>query len=111
MTYIYEAYADVLAKKKQPVITRTIGRAMSFFSKDFIQLVQERDPRAMAMLAQLLALSAFTEFPWWQKGCAEFEVTGIASIMPDEWKWAMQWPLYIVQAAGKRIHTAAEELS
>lgn len=65
-------------------------------SKRFVQLVEERRPRALAILASFFALLKVLEHVWWLQGMARREVLGIVSLFnsdyfgPDlERKW---WP-------------------
>ena len=39
---------------------------------------------------------------WWLRGIPEREVRGIASVMPEEWKWTMAWPLNLVSELSGR---------
>lgn len=65
-------------------------------SKRFVQLVEERQPRALAILASFFALLKVLDHVWWLQGMARREVLGIVSLFnsdyfgPDlERKW---WP-------------------
>jgi hypothetical protein len=65
-------------------------------SRDFIQLVSERRPRALAILGRLFAMGKTVDNIWWLHGIPEKEVIGISSIMPIPWKWTMDWPLNLI---------------
>ncbi|CAN8098666.1 unnamed protein product [Discula destructiva] len=65
-------------------------------SKRFVELVEERQPRALAILASFFALLKVLDHVWWLQGMARREVLGIVSLFnsdyfgPDiEKKW---WP-------------------
>ncbi|KAF3769235.1 hypothetical protein M406DRAFT_287346 [Cryphonectria parasitica EP155] len=65
-------------------------------SKRFVELVEERQPRALAILASFFALLKTLDHVWWLQGMARREVLGIVSLFnsdhfgPDlERKW---WP-------------------
>lgn len=65
-------------------------------SKRFVELVEERRPRALAILACFFALLKVLDHVWWLQGMARREVLGIVSLFnsdffgPDiEKKW---WP-------------------
>lgn len=65
-------------------------------SKRFVQLIEERQPRALAILAAFFALLKVLDHVWWLQGMARREVLGIVSLFnsdyfgPDlERKW---WP-------------------
>lgn len=65
-------------------------------SKRFVQLIEERQPRALAILASFFSLLKVLDHVWWLQGMARREVLGIVSLFnsdyfgPDlERKW---WP-------------------
>lgn len=64
--------------------------------KDFVELLKQQDPRAMAILARLIALMKPCDGPRYYNGSAEYEVEGIASLMPSDWLWTMEWPRQIL---------------
>jgi hypothetical protein len=70
-----------------------------------MRLVEASDPRALAICAHVFAMTDFARDAWWLQGTAEYEVNGIASIMPLEWQWAMEWPLYIISRRQTEIET------
>jgi hypothetical protein len=61
----------------------------------FIKLVDQHDPRALCILAHHFAMARFAEGNWWLANTAQIEVYGLQSLVPEEWQWAMWWPLYI----------------
>lgn len=65
--------------------------------KGFIDLIDQRRPRALAILALHCALIKVVDDHWIFNGVAEREVRGIQSIMPMEWQWAMQPPLNLLE--------------
>jgi hypothetical protein len=74
-------------------------------SKRFVELLEERRPRALAILASFLALLKVVDNIWWLHGMARREVLGIVSLFnsdyfgPDiERKWwpHLEWAVRIV---------------
>ncbi|KAI3005149.1 transcriptional regulator family: Fungal Specific TF [Aspergillus niger] len=63
---------------------------------EFLGLVSERRPRALVILAYLFALVKGAEGVWWLRGIPEMEVRGIDSILPEEWREVMGWPVGVV---------------
>jgi hypothetical protein len=61
--------------------------------RNFSTLLAQKRPRALVILAHLMAMAKHVESFWWFYGAAEREVYGIQSILPQEWQWAMRWPL------------------
>ncbi|KAK4170223.1 hypothetical protein QBC43DRAFT_224242 [Cladorrhinum sp. PSN259] len=82
-------------------------------SKRFIELLEERKPRALAILACFFALLKSLDNIWWLNGMARREVLGVVSMFnsdffgPDayrEWwphlEWAMRIALYDYEGTG-----------
>ncbi|OJJ72164.1 hypothetical protein ASPBRDRAFT_178306 [Aspergillus brasiliensis CBS 101740] len=63
---------------------------------EFLGLVAQRRPRALVILAYLFALVKGAEDVWWLMGIPEMEVRGIDSILPEEWRGLMRWPVGVV---------------
>ena len=67
-------------------------------SRRFIELLEARRPRALAILASYFALLKCLDDVWWLKGVARREIMGIVSLFDpddDEWWPHLQWPLQI----------------
>ena len=65
----------------------------------FVALVEERQPRALAILAHLFAaIKAIKTDLWWMEGIAERQVRLINDMLPPGWKGVMQWPLRLVSS-------------
>ncbi|EIT76289.1 hypothetical protein F9C07_2217187 [Aspergillus flavus] len=61
----------------------------------FIQLLSEKKPRALVILAYHFALVHCVQNIWFLSGIPAQEVRGINNILPPKWKWAMTWPLRV----------------
>lgn len=59
---------------------------------EFTTFVEQRRPRAIAILAHHCALAYCVNDHWIFHGFAEREVVGLGGLLPDEWHWAMEWP-------------------
>ncbi|KAI1269214.1 hypothetical protein F5Y18DRAFT_423458 [Xylariaceae sp. FL1019] len=67
-------------------------------SRRFVELLETRRPRALAILASYFALLKCLDNVWWLKGVARREIMGIVSLFnPDDEEWwpRLQWPLRI----------------
>jgi hypothetical protein len=67
-------------------------------SRRYIELLEARRPRALAILASYFALLKCLDDVWWLKGVARREIMGIVSLFdPDDEEWwpRLQWPLRI----------------
>lgn len=102
---VYErclAYLDILyvalLKEEDPQWTRRRLYAMpTYVGTEFVDLLEQQDPRAMAILARFVALTKLCDGVRYFPGSAEFEVQGIMSLMPPDWLWAMDWPNQILR--------------
>jgi hypothetical protein len=68
---------------------------------DFLPLLEVEDPLAMALWARTCVLLKYIAQVWWLQGWGEYnvvhrDVRGIASLMPDEHIWSMEWPLKVL---------------
>jgi hypothetical protein len=59
--------------------------------------MEEADPLSLLIVARLFTLGKFVDEPWWLQGTAEYEVKGLETLIPEEWKWGMEWPLEILE--------------
>ncbi|KAI4861007.1 hypothetical protein F4820DRAFT_83266 [Hypoxylon rubiginosum] len=67
-------------------------------SRRFVELLEIRRPRALAILASYFGLLKVLDSVWWLRGVARREVMGIVSLFdPDDEEWwpRLQWPLRI----------------
>lgn len=67
----------------------------------FTELLSQEDPLTMGLLARNMALLKFLNYTWWLHGAGEYEVlgysiSGICGLMPEPYKWLMDWPLNVV---------------
>jgi hypothetical protein len=83
-------------------IQRRVATMPSRSPRRFLELMEERDPRALALLARDLALLKVIEHVWWLHGTGvsqcvvENAVAGIAAMVPKPWQWVMEWPFKVV---------------
>lgn len=83
-------------------------------SKRFVELVEERQPRALAILASFFALLKVLDNVWWLQGMARREVLGIVSLfnsdffgpeLEKKWwphlEWAVRIALYDTGQSGQ----------
>ncbi|KAJ1333843.1 transcriptional activator protein UGA3 [Microdochium nivale] len=75
-------------------------------SKRFIDLLEAKKPRALAILANYFGLLKLLDRLWWLKGVSRREIMGIISLFdPDDEVWwpTVQWPLRIALYNGDVI--------
>lgn len=77
-----------------------IGRRLIIFPmmvrRRFVDLVEERRPRALVILAHYFALLAMLRGYWWLGDVGLREVRAIMGVLPMEWRGMMAWPLQIL---------------
>jgi len=91
-------------------------------SRRFIELLEERRPRALAILACFFALLKSMDSVWWLQGMARREVLGVVSLFnsdffgPDAYRtwwphleWAMRIALYEPPASSTSSENRREE--
>jgi hypothetical protein len=98
---IYSLLSDGL--EETSVIEYAIATILQRVPLPFLNLLERKDPLAMALIARDLALLALLSGTksWWIHGDGQWRVEkcsvrGIQSIMPLEWLWTMEWPLKII---------------
>jgi hypothetical protein len=107
---IYEAtveelssmYSAISLGAPQNLIQRRVATMPLALPPRFLELVELKDPVALALLARNFSMLKLVDETWWLHGVGEYEVTnysirGIRSLMPSEWLWAMDWPMLVVK--------------
>ncbi|KAM0125541.1 hypothetical protein ACHAO1_010568 [Botrytis cinerea] len=75
----------------------------------FVRQLSENNNRAFVILAHFFALCKAVDNVWWMRGIAEREVLGIQSILPENWQWAMSWPVQkLVEYAAINMTTSTK---
>ncbi len=89
----------------QVVLQKLVATMPVRLPERFLELLKRKDPGALVLLARNLSLLQMIEPVWWLHGTgpaqrvAEISISGISKMLPDEWLWAMEWPLRAI--AGK----------
>jgi hypothetical protein len=70
---------------------------------EFLQLLADHDPLAMALLARALVLLKALDYAWWIQGPHDndvltYDLRGMCSLMPRDCLLGMEWPLNILSA-------------
>jgi hypothetical protein len=69
----------------------------SWVSPLFISLLEKYDPSALVITAHFFGLIPLVDEIWWLQGMAKREILGILTVVPQDWMWAMEWPVKQVQ--------------
>jgi hypothetical protein len=83
-----------------PERSRILGFAATV-SRRFVELIGLHDYRALVIIACFFAMTKVVDDVWWLEGVAKREVTGILSLLPQEWWGKMEWPLRVANHVGK----------
>lgn len=88
---------DCISKgERRHWMQRRLSVTPSMIPPEFLPLLQEEAPIALAILARVFALLKFVDGSWWLKSTAEDEVMGLVGMVSEDWKWAMEWPVEIL---------------
>lgn len=63
---------------------------------EFMGLLEEKRPRALVMLAHLLAMAAPLSDRWWIGHTGHRDVFAIRDMLGEEWRGMMEWPVEVV---------------
>ncbi|KAE8446763.1 hypothetical protein EG329_011668 [Mollisiaceae sp. DMI_Dod_QoI] len=96
LTYISLIKECILTGENPSWIRHRLAIFPTRCGKEFCVLMQEEDPLSLLILARVFALLKFVDEPWWLQGTAEYEVRGLEALVPEEWKWGLEWPLEIL---------------
>ena len=96
LTYLNTIYIALLKGEDAQWTRRRLCGMPAHVPTGFVGLLEQQDPRAMAILARFLALMKPGDGFRYHHGCAEYEVEGIASLMLPDWLWTMEWPRQIL---------------
>ncbi|KAI0484953.1 hypothetical protein GGR56DRAFT_616263 [Xylariaceae sp. FL0804] len=73
----------------------------------FVHMVDQRKPRALAILAQFAALTKWAAGEdedyrqFWFSGFAAREIEVVRSLLPADWLWTLKWPLSVLSEEGR----------
>ena len=95
VVYLNSLYAAVKNRAPDYEVRKRFTGFPAIVPKRFLALVAEKRPRALVILAHFFAFGKLVEDIWWLRGIPEREVYGVYSILPPQWRWAMNWPLLL----------------
>ncbi|KAJ9615276.1 hypothetical protein H2200_001351 [Cladophialophora chaetospira] len=74
-------------------LSRRITSFASLAPPLFLSLLTAAHPCALVIFAHYIAMTVpLVEHYWFYRDVAQNEITGIDSILPEDWKWALSWP-------------------
>ncbi|KAH6722229.1 hypothetical protein BKA61DRAFT_171026 [Leptodontidium sp. MPI-SDFR-AT-0119] len=101
LAYLSELRESIGFHEEIRWIQRRLAWLVHGIPREFVGFLEEGDPLAIVIMSRFYALLKYVEEPWWIRGTADFEVRGMASLVGDEWNWAMEWPLKVLDVAVK----------
>ena len=96
LAYVGGVWQAILDKEDPKVLFRRLVSLGIMAPPQFATFLDQRRPRALAILAHHFAMAKAGEEHWWLRGVPDREVNGIRSVLPAEWQWAMTWPLLVL---------------
>jgi len=89
----------ISAGEPTEIMFKRLALFPTLIGKNFIQLVIERRPRALVVLAHYFALLKDFSDIWWIGDTGIREVRGIQSVLSEDWLDLMIWPLQSIEDA------------
>ena len=89
--YAYDFAVAWLATAHSSLIMRNVFKFTAIVTSRFIQLLGQKDPRALCICAYFFVLMKKLVTIWWLDGVAAPEFWGLMSFIPEEWKPLMEW--------------------
>jgi Fungal specific transcription factor domain len=91
------AHSSVRKNEKEFIIRRKLMKFPALVPFRFVDpLLSGGDPRALVITAYFFGMLKFADNIWWLQNVAEHEVTGLATIIPPEWAWGLEFPLRLI---------------
>jgi hypothetical protein len=103
LAYVYKVHRAVEEGEPHGKLCRRVMGLGPMVNVKFIDMISERRPRALAILAHHIVMAKLLESSWWMVGIAEREIYGIRDILPDNWKWALEWPVQTLATFTARV--------
>ncbi|KIW04320.1 uncharacterized protein PV09_04612 [Verruconis gallopava] len=94
LAYVANVHQAIRSKKSVRHIFRLLGVIQP---SEIIVLIEEKRPRALAILSLYFSLCYALNGHWVWQGVAEQQLEGIANLLPQDWQWAMAWPRAVLQ--------------
>ncbi|OAL32165.1 hypothetical protein AYO22_00615 [Fonsecaea multimorphosa] len=93
LCYIGYLYLSVDEDEPVYIVARKIVSFAIFVPRPFVELVEEKHPCALVILAHYFALMARFPSVWWIGKTPRREVHAIHDALPSEWQDQMKWPM------------------
>ena len=91
--YLHWMYTQRVQLKTNPDLRKDLLAFPGKVPELFLTLLEKNDPRALVITAHFFALLRCVKHLWWLDGIPEREMQGLLTIVPNDWMWAMEWPI------------------
>lgn len=98
LRYIGGIYRGIQENEPPSTLFRRLLCLGIMVPEQFLDFIDERRPRALAMLALYCSTAASLDYHWMFHGMAERGVKGLQTLLPPEWQWSMSAPLSIMES-------------
>jgi Fungal Zn(2)-Cys(6) binuclear cluster domain/Fungal specific transcription factor domain len=98
LAYIGSIYKGIQESEHTTSIFRRIVVMGILVPERFLEYVDQRRPRALAMMALFCSMTIYLDDHWMYYGMAEGELRGLQSLLPVEWLWSLAVPLDIIRS-------------
>ena len=92
-----EAFALPFSPWQQIGVKMIISDWLEKVPRGFLDLLGERRPKALILLAHLACLLKRAEHFWYMKGAGERIVSTVTESLSEEWMDWIQWPLEVMR--------------
>ncbi|KAF4774538.1 hypothetical protein HER10_EVM0000707 [Colletotrichum scovillei] len=89
----YRIAVDSLDKIQGSALQRDLLRFPALVPPRFVELLEARDPRTLAIVGYFFMLLRRATHLWWAQGAAEKEFDGVMNVLPREWWPKMAWAI------------------
>ena len=93
VSYIGTIHLAIKAGEHDMEVCRRLIAFATLVPDKMVELIEEKRPRALVILAHYFAVAAPLAKVWWIGDVTRKEVEGIQRWLPGEWKDLMRWPL------------------
>jgi hypothetical protein len=91
--YLHQVYTLTLDGEEKHIVRKMVLAFPTTVPPKFVSLLESNNPRALVITAHYYGTMALVDELLWLRGAAIREIMGLWTILPVNWRWAMEWPL------------------
>jgi hypothetical protein len=100
LAYVGSIWRGIQDSESLSVLFRRFLSMGMMIPEQFLDLIDQRRPRALAILALYCSMTISVDEHWIFHGMAERDVHGLQMLLPADWQWSMETPLQILSRKG-----------